>query len=201
MKSFRSKAFTLLEVLVVITIIGVLTSLLVLNFQGVRAKQELALLADQSQAMLQQMQSEVRGGKVFFEADEEASSAVYLCQGAFFEAGSRPLLATASYDADEALCDMSTLQTEPYGISTGAASVATLTVDGVDYADQGIYVLFSPPEAALIFYDGLNSFEGEGEMTFQSSLGEISESLVLTLSSQVDLVYLSTLILETTDEE
>ena len=59
-----SPAFTLLELLLVITIIGILSATLVLDFVGVKERQELSLIADQSVAMMQQARGEVNGGKV-----------------------------------------------------------------------------------------------------------------------------------------
>ncbi len=75
------RAFTLIELLIVITIIGVLTSILILNFQGVKEKQEISLLASKSLALMQQAKADVRSGKV--EANEDGEM-IYLCEGALF---------------------------------------------------------------------------------------------------------------------
>lgn len=197
MTDSRPQAFTLLEVLVVITIIGVLTALLVVNFTGVRERQELALLADQAQALLQQTQAQVRSGKI---VTDESGVSTYLCEGAYFEVGERPVYVSALYDAELQVCDVSTFETEPYGISSGSASVSSIEVEGASY-DDGLYVFFSPPEAELLYYDGASLFDGEGAVLFSSDADALLVSFTLSLSSQTGLVNLSLSPQDAEDEE
>ena len=80
----KHPAFTLLELLLVITIIGVLVSILILDFVGVKQRQQLSLMADQSVAMLQQARADVQAGKVRSETDTNGDvQKIYLAKELF----------------------------------------------------------------------------------------------------------------------
>lgn len=157
------RAFTLLELLIVITIIGILTSILVLNFQGVRERQELALLADKSLALLQQTKAEVGGGKVLIQED---GTSVYLCEGAFFEVGQSVQRVATTYGEEG--CDYSALTLETYGVDSGAA-----VLSGIDFESQSLdslLVFFTPPDGELVLsdFEGTSLYDEEVRVSFES---------------------------------
>jgi prepilin-type N-terminal cleavage/methylation domain-containing protein len=182
MKSASRAAFTLLELLIVITIIGVLTSILVLNFVGVRQRQELTLLADQAVAMLQQARSEVAAGKVRTEvASDGTETVIFLCEGAFFEVDSAPLMVSGDYDSETEACDFTTFSTELYGLSTGNAHVDELSAS---------YVVYTPPDGEAIFYDENGNLLTEN-VDIHFAHNDLDLDLSITVSAQTGLVTLS----------
>ncbi|QQR55397.1 prepilin-type N-terminal cleavage/methylation domain-containing protein [Candidatus Peregrinibacteria bacterium] len=161
----KRPAFTLLEVLIVMLIIGILTSVLILNFQGVRERQELSLLADKSLALLQQAKAEVSRGKVML---DETGEAQYLCEGGLFEVGEVPRWVEAPSEA-AGTCDFTQLSTEDYALSSGNAFVGSIEV-GETSLDE-ILVFFVPPSGELQFYDirGNTEYDGEMELRFETA--------------------------------
>lgn len=182
-------AFTLLELLVVITIIGVLTSILILDFVGVRERQQVSLLADQSVAVLQQTRGDVQGGKVRTEtASDGSEEKIFLCEGAFFEEENGVLLATADYDAATGACDWTTLETEFYGLSTGDAFVESVSVNSATV--NSLYVMYTPPEGTLVLYTDGGETSGDVLLTFNHS-SEVELDISVSVSSMTGLVSLS----------
>ena len=171
----KKSAFTLIELLIVITIIGVLTSILVLNFQGVKEKQEMALLAGKSLALMQQTKADVRSGKVEI---DEAGETSYVCEGALFAVGEHPEFVKAPYLADSGVCDFAALSFENYGLDSGGAYVGSieLVVDGQE--PDTLLALFVPPSGALELYseDGSSSYDGSAELRFASASYEVDET-------------------------
>ncbi|MFA5792641.1 MAG: prepilin-type N-terminal cleavage/methylation domain-containing protein [Candidatus Gracilibacteria bacterium] len=173
--AFKKPAFTLLELLIVITIAGILTSVLVMNFSGVKERQELALLADQSVAMLQKAKADVRAGKI--------NDVGYLCEGALFEVGEAPVFITTNYDSAQSLCDIDSFVSEQYGISGGDSTVTSIEAGGL--ATSRLYVFFSPKDDFFKFYNDSESIiEGDAKILFS---GSASDSSIIEL----DLAYMN----------
>ncbi len=171
------KAFTLIEMLIVITIIGILTVMVSLDFNSSRQRQSLGLLAEQSLAILQQGQAEVNSG-----AFEEE---FLLCKGAFFEVGEVPLLAKGIFDGEECI----DLVTESYGFSPADANVVEIDIGS--FKAREAWALFIPPDGRVAFYDGLGeNIVGNGIIEFQhSSQEDLSVSLAIShLTNQVSLI-------------
>ena len=186
-------AFTLLELLLVITIIGVLVSVLVVDFVGVKQRQELSLMADQSVAMLQQARGDVQAGKVRTVWDEagEVEEKIYLCEGAFFETDSgAPTWVVTDYDRDSGSCDVENPRPEHYGISTGEAFVDAIDIGGT--SSFNLYVLYAPPSGELIFYEPNAGFlSGDASIHF-SHTTEPDMDISLEISALTGLISLST---------
>ena len=177
--ALRAGAFTLLELLIVITIIGVLTSILILDFVGVKQRQELSLMADQTVAMLQQARGEVSAGKV--------KDDTFLCEGAFFEDGEAPLFAVADYDEENAVC--ANFMTEHYGLSTGGAFATNITVAEMEY--DAVWVFYSPPEGDVVFFsENEEVLSGSASVHFGHTM-PVDLDLSITISSVTNLVTLS----------
>lgn len=181
-------AFTLLELLIVITIIGVLTSILILDFVGVKQRQELSLMADQAVAMLQQARGEVGAGKVKRETETDGTETVtFLCEGAFFEDGEAPLFAVADYDEENAVC--SNFTAEHYGLSTGGAFATAITVGDVEY--DSVWVFYSPPQGDVVFFsESEEVLSGSASVHFDHSTAATLD-LSIDISSVTNLVTLS----------
>lgn len=187
----KKPAFTLLELLIVITIIGVLTSFLVLNFVGVKQRQELSLMADQAVASLQQARSEVSSGKVRTElASDGTESVYYLCEGAFFEVGRAPLFARADYDETAQNCDAASFVAEHYGLSTGDAHVDEISLDGLNV--DGAWIFYSPPDGDLVFFNEEGTLQAGGDAFVHFNHAAAQDlDLSITASSATQLVTLS----------
>lgn len=187
----KKPAFTLLELLIVITIIGVLTSILILDFVGVKQRQELSLMADQTVAMLQQARGEVGAGKVKRETEttgtETVETVTFLCEGAFFEDGEAPLFAVADYDEENAVC--SNFTAEHYGLSTGGAFATAITVSEMEY--DALWVFYSPPEGDVVFFsENEEVLSGSASVHFDHST-TVDLDLSIDISSVTNLVTLS----------
>ncbi len=187
----KSPAFTLLELLVVITIIGILSSVLILNFVGIRQRQELSLMADQSVAMLQQARSEVKAGKVQRTVDEDENEIVnFVCRGAFFEVGEAPLLATGIFDGTESKCLYTDFNTEFYGLSTGGAFIDEIIIG--DTEQNSVWVFYAPPEGELRLFAGDHEelLSGDAMVHFSHSAGTELD-LSISISALTNLVTLN----------
>ncbi|MFA5854716.1 MAG: type II secretion system protein [Candidatus Gracilibacteria bacterium] len=195
-----ARAFTLIELLVVITIAGILVSILILNFNGVREKQQLAFLADKSLAMMTQAQAEVRAGKISEDAAAGEESA-YLCEGAFFEVGAVPVFVSGPYESEDdgaggedgaGGCKTDEFTEEIYGISSGGAVVGGITVG--DVSEDAVYSIFSHPDGALKFYTAEGQeLTGNGVIRFENGGEEFGMALnlnymtgVVTLAANLD---------------
>lgn len=190
--ALRAGAFTLLELLIVITIIGVLTSILILDFVGVKQRQELSLMVDQTVAMLQQARGEVGAGKVKRETEtsgtETVETVTFLCEGAFFEEGEAPLWAVADYDEENAVC--SNFTAEHYGLSTGGAFATDITVGTIEGYDA-LWVFYSPPEGDVVFFsESEEVLSGDSVVHFDHST-TVDLDLSVEISSVTNLVTLS----------
>jgi len=152
----------MIELVIVITVIGILASAIFLDFRHAKQRQEVALMADQTLAMMQQTQAEVRSGKV----DEEGE---FICEGAFFEVGKTPNLAKGLFNRN--CLDWQKL---PYGFTTAGAYVKNIDVGGVDAPK--IWAFFIPPDGRITFYDdGGSRFIGETTIIFGHRQDEKAE--------------------------
>lgn len=176
-KHSSKEAFTLIEMLIVITIIGILTVMVALDFNSSRQRQSLALLAEQSLAILQQGHAEVNSGLY----EEE----FLLCKGAYFRVGEVPLLAKGIFDGEECI----ELETESYGFSPLDANVAKIEIGGLTVEET--WALFIPPDGRVAFYSSLGDNNvGNALIEFQhSSQEDLSISLAISyLTNQVSLI-------------
>jgi len=175
------RAFTLIELLVVITIAGILVSILILNFNGVREKQQLSFLAEKSLAIMTQAQADVRAGKVLEGAAADAGA--YLCEGAFFEVGAVPVFVSGPADDTDdggggaGGCKTDEFTEEIYGISSGNAVVGGITVGGV--SQDAVYSVFSH-DGSLKFYTAEGQeLTGNSVVTFENGGEEFEMALNL----------------------
>lgn len=163
----KKSAFTLIELIIVITIIGVLAGFLVIDFNGAKRQQELSTLADQALALLQQTQAEVGAGKI----NEDGN---LLCEGAVFEAGESFQMVVAEYLEGE--CDLMNAELSDYGMGAGGARVEELPEDE-------FWVLFLPPDGDL-------NLENDAELTFMHP-GNEDRVIYLRIDSTTNKAFLS----------
>lgn len=163
----RREAFTIIEMLIVITIVSVLSATVVLDFRGGKRRQEVSVLADQGLAMMQQTHAEVAAGKKRTDTEQNDDGkdirvTTLLCEGAYFELGAAPLLVKADYDSDLGECDIYGASTEAYGLSTGSASVKGISVGGSEL--KALWALFEPPNGNVSFDGG--DYTGDADIIF-----------------------------------
>lgn len=191
--NFPAAGFTLIELILVITIIGILLAFLIVDFASVRAKQQLTLMADQALALMQQARGEVSAGKVRTETSLGRlgleSNKIYLCEGGYFEQESVPVFTRGDYDPRSQSCDFNTFATEPYGLSTGEAHMAELTVGGSGV--EAFWAIYWPPDGELVFYSENGDLLSGGALVHFDHPNESDLDVSLELSAQTDLVSLS----------
>ena len=172
----KKSAFTLIELIIVITIITVLTGFLVVDFNGAKKQQELSALADQAVALLQQTQAEVGAGKV-------NADGIFLCEGALFE--KEGVFQLVQMDYLEGACDVETASFDNYGVMTGVAQISEIQVDNIDL--DYLWAVFAPPNGDVEFYSGEDGgmfMDGGGDagLSFLHP-GEEDRVIYLTLNS------------------
>jgi len=151
----KHDGFTLIEVIVVITIITLLVGFLVVDFNGARRNQELNLTVQQTLALMEQSRANVDSGRVEEEDD-------YLCLGGYFELDEVPQLVKMDFDPVLESCDFDTHEESVYGTVQGSAVVGSIDID---QSQDKIWAMFVPPEADLVFYSNQGSFVGDGSVS------------------------------------
>jgi prepilin-type N-terminal cleavage/methylation domain-containing protein len=171
------RAFTLIELLIVITIIGLFSVGVFVNFRGAGERQAVANITEQAVGLLQQTQAEVRSGRVSVDDDfdfsdledlEEGETLLgdWICEGAFFELGGRLLSAEAIYDLEEEECGEA--EFTDYGIQANA-DITNLNVGSVDV--ERLLVWFLPPSGEVSFFasenkGALRAYNGDAILEF-----------------------------------
>ena len=85
----KTKAFTLIEIIIVITIIGILTSVAVLSYRGAYERQQVSVFSKDLLATAQHAKAEVKAGK------KDADG--LLCEGIYFEVDAVPQKVSMKY--------------------------------------------------------------------------------------------------------
>lgn len=138
----RLKAFTLVEIIIVITIIGVLTAIGVVSYAGLVENQRLSMFGKDILASAQRARAEVSSGKM--ENDK------LLCMGLYFEEGGAPKKILTDFDAENNRCDFKT------EIFTDMDQKApNLTIDKIEVGEVPagpIKILFVPPDGHYEVY-------------------------------------------------
>lgn len=138
----KRPAVTLIELILVISIIGILVSVVALDFGQSRRRQELNLMVEQSIALLQQQLALANAG--YLESD------LLACTGAFFELGKQPRQAYLEFQSEEADC-VNPVDSN-YGFSSERVAVTSIEVGDVPVTQA--WILFLPPEGNVEIYNG-----------------------------------------------
>jgi prepilin-type N-terminal cleavage/methylation domain-containing protein len=183
----KHEAFTLIELLMVIAILGLMSSLVLVNFGAARNNANLSVIGDQSVAMLQQARANVNAGH--YDGD------VFLCEGALFEVGEIPQLASARYGIESGACFEPSA--EDYGVASSVVPISKITVGGLEV--KRTWAFFTPPEAEVIFFEQADSSEvrqsyvGDAVVRFDnpSDSARGIELFISYLSNQISLSFVN----------
>ena len=167
----------MIEVIVVITIISLLVGLVILNFREGMWRQDLSLTGNQTYAMLQQARADVASGKKLENEDEGTFN--FLCEGAYFEVGQKPMMANTLYDLEKGVCLMEALESEDYGSIPNSVITDSIVVG--ESTVKELWVLFEPPAADIAFYSSI------GERLSNDAVLELMHSRNETLRLNVSL--------------
>lgn len=145
-------AYTLLELLVVITLFGLLLGWTMVDYRKAGIQQEERLQGEALQALVAQTHAEVRAGHVRGED--------FLCQGLYFKVGSPVMQATGIYISTEDSCE----QRESAFYGNGRAlPLKDLSVGGT--AVQEAWAFFMPPDGEFRVFGAAGGFL-PGEVLF-----------------------------------
>lgn len=137
----QRSAFTLVELLVVISISAILMVWLSLDFRAGIQSQQMATAGDQLLALLQQSKTEVSAGRY----EEEQ----YVCLGLRLELGEWMLPLQTVYNVDEQACDLAAAEERLFVYDSGRVQVSELEVGSAPLSP--VYLFFQPPQGGLIF--------------------------------------------------
>lgn len=145
----KSKAFTLIEIIIVITIVGILTTIAILSYQGAYERQQVSVFSKNLLSTAQHAKAEVEAGK-----KDEAG---LLCEGISFVVGEIPQKITMNYV--DGACDVDTEV-----LVNVEQSSPNILVTSINLADS-IKLLFVPPSGAMEVY-GPDLLSGEPIVEF-----------------------------------
>ena len=135
----KSKAFTLIEIIIVITIIGIITAIAILSYRGAYERQQVSVFSKDLLATAQHAKSAVKSGK--------KDDAGLLCEGIYFVTGEIPQKISMNYV--EGACAF------PGELSNLDQSSTNILVNSINLADS-ITLLFVPPSGSGLVYDSNN---------------------------------------------
>ena len=172
--SGRFGAFTIVEFLIVITIVSVLSGAIFLDFRRANQRQAVSLVTDQSLLMVQQAQAEVAAGK--------SEDGRLICEGAYFEVGSVPQKAKAAFDQN-----CFDFIARDFGFEADGGVVDSIVIGGTSL--EHVWIYFLPPDGRITFYDSTRDrYAGEAVITFAHENND-KHQLELRISQLTDQVY------------
>ncbi|MBI4127316.1 prepilin-type N-terminal cleavage/methylation domain-containing protein [Candidatus Peregrinibacteria bacterium] len=157
----KLKAFTLIEIIVVITIVSIITSIAVLSYSGAVEKQRANMFAKDLLASAQRARAEVAAGK---KTDDKLS-----CAGLYFELGANPKKVSADYNAAKGRCDFDTEIFTETDQSATDISVDKIEVGGA--AISPVTIFFVPPKGDYeVYTEGEELLAGAPVLHFSSAI-------------------------------
>ena len=140
----KTKAFTLIEIIIVITIIGIITAVAVLSYRGAYERQQVSVFSKDLLATAQHAKAEVKAGK------KDADG--LLCEGIYFEVDAVPQKVSMKY-----------VDPENDGVwgcefpgTTENLDQSSKNILPVDLSNA-VTLLFVPPSGSALIYDESNS--------------------------------------------
>lgn len=168
----KRSAFTLVELLIVISIIAVVVALVMIDFRGAVQRQQLSVAGQQALAMMQQARASVQAGLV----DEELQ-----CVGGRFELN-EPFVALSGAYTDG--CEVDNV--DSYGSQSALVYVQSAEVGESEV--QRLDALFVPPGTLEFYEDGAElsnaarvtlAHRRNAELTLTLVLAPLNDLLIL----------------------
>lgn len=188
----KCKAFTLIEILVVVAILAILTLAVVANYSGARQKAKIDVVTDTLISVLKEKQSNSKNGK----------GASPLCYGLMFKTGGAPYvqeLQAPYVSVDPAIdptkadfCDMREMSVKktPFDLMENY-KIKEINAFGNSGMDSYV-IMFRPPEGRISAGKDLNIVEALGvtaapllKFTVESANGNDKESFSFDVTSGV----------------
>lgn len=154
----KSKAFTLIEIIIVITIIAVLTAVAILSYRGAYERQQVSVFSKDLLATAQHAKAEVKAGK--------KDDLGLFCEGIYFEVDAVPQKVSMKYADPENdgvwECDLS----DPYKSDLDQSS-QNILVESIEVGSSypEVTLLFVPPSGEMKVY-GPDELSGDLVVTF-----------------------------------
>lgn len=170
------KAFTLIEMLIVVAIIAILAMIAVGAYGSARRSAQIDLMADNLVSSLKYQQSLSKAGKVVRETDqfgEEEQSVQTKCYGMFFsksggEQGApliqfveTPYYAVHPTESKADVCELNDAQLRDFEIEFDL-ELFTIQKYGIDQESDQVLIMFKPPFGRIFIGDDLNSISAPG---------------------------------------
>ena len=169
--SSRRSAFTLVELLIVISIMGILATVMFIDFRQSRQRQAHDLMLAQVHAELQHAHTRVASGR-------------FGCEGLFFSLQELPQVVKGTF-SEEATCE--DLKREDLAFEFSQSDLpSSMSLAGFPLSEA--WVLFIPPNGDLLVLDGQKApVVGEfqlnwGKQTFR--LSDLTEQIYLEIHEE-----------------